>query len=103
MAVRGTAKLVRVTNNLPEVDGMTAGLDKFEQLLPELAVCDRVLLLVPPAVLSPRFVPAIPEAVHDVRRVRVEGHLSRSREGFQGFYRGPKLHPLIRCIRLRSR
>src|SRR5882672_1336063 len=66
-----------------------------EQPFPEVAIGDRLLLGVLPAVLLPAFPPALAEAVHDVGAVRVQADAPAGGDRREAFDRPHELHALV--------
>src|SRR5262249_55275077 len=82
-----------VTRDL--VPGDLVALGEGHEGLPEVAVLDRLLLRVLPAVLAPALVPLVPEAIDEVRAVAVKIHAPATLERAQALDGGAQLHALV--------
>src|SRR6266540_2714068 len=71
-------------------------LDLRQQGLPQVAVLHGLLLRIAPAVVPPAEIPLVPEAVHHVGTVAVDGDLAAVLERAQTLDRGHELHALVR-------
>src|SRR6266581_4188228 len=70
-------------------------LDQLQQRLPEIAVLNRLLLRVAPAVGAPAEIPLVAEAVHNIRAVAVDCHGAAAGESAQALDGTGQLHALV--------
>src|SRR5687768_18340419 len=83
---------------VPPVRGMAFHLDEVDRVaprqgqqpFPEIAVLDRLLLRILPAVSRPAFVPTLPETIDQVCAVRVQAHAHRLLQCLQRLNRDRK-------------
>ena len=93
-------RIARVSGDLVPGDLMALGFG--DQDLPEVAVLDRLLLGVLPAVPEPALVPLVPKAIDDVRAIAVDADATRVVQRAQALEGAADLHALIGRAGLRA-